>query len=133
MFGRENLKEEWAECLVYDTLVYDAVNADEVMDKMEARIKELESDLSMMETDYEFRIKNTVKVLKNTELQLQNRIKELEAEYAKLEDDWQKTYAEECVTRHENHRLVDRIEELEKENNQLKQKIEDTDNLLSHH
>lgn len=45
MFGRENLKEEWADCLVCETLVYDAVAADEVMDKMEARIKELEAEL----------------------------------------------------------------------------------------
>ncbi|MCQ2209729.1 MAG: DUF3496 domain-containing protein [Paludibacteraceae bacterium] len=46
MFGRENLKEEWADCLVYETLVYDAVDADEVMDKMEVRIKELETELA---------------------------------------------------------------------------------------
>ena len=51
MFGRENLKEEWAECLVYDTLVYDAVNADEVMDKMEAHIVALESRIKKLETE----------------------------------------------------------------------------------
>lgn len=44
-FGRENLKEEWADCLISETLVYDAVAADEVMDVMEARIKELEAEL----------------------------------------------------------------------------------------
>lgn len=44
---------------------------------------------------------------------MESRINELTAENAKLEDDWQKAYADECVTRHENHRLVDRIEELE--------------------
>lgn len=49
MFGRENLKEEWADCLVAETLVYDAVNADEVMDRMEARIKELEAELAKKE------------------------------------------------------------------------------------
>ena len=64
---------------------------------------------------------------------MEARINELEAENKKLEDDWQKSYAEECVTRHENHRLVDRIEELEKENNQLKQKLSDTDNLHAHY
>lgn len=45
MSGRENLKEEWADCLIPETLVYDAVAADEVMDAMEARIKELEAEL----------------------------------------------------------------------------------------
>lgn len=132
MFGRENLIWEYAEDLESTEMVYRTEDVNEVMDKMESRIKELESDLSMMETDYEFRIKNTVKVLKNTELILQNRIKELEYENAQLDDDWQKTYAEECITRHENHRLVERIEELEKENNQLKQELEGTYNLLAH-
>lgn len=49
MFGRENLKEEWADCLVYETLVYDAVNADEVMDKMEEHIVALESRIKELE------------------------------------------------------------------------------------
>ena len=53
MFGRENLKEEWADCLVCETLVYDAVNADEVMDAMEARIKELEKENSQLKQKLE--------------------------------------------------------------------------------
>lgn len=51
MFGRENLKEEWADCLVCETLVYDAVNADEVMDKMEAHIVALEARVKELEKE----------------------------------------------------------------------------------
>ena len=51
MFGRENLKEEWTDCLVCETLVYDAVNADEVMDKMEARIVDLETRVKELEAE----------------------------------------------------------------------------------
>lgn len=129
MFGREQLERntvkkwlhsEWEIIPDENGEFFWADDVNNVLDKMEARIKELKSDLTTMETSYEFLIKNTVKVLKNTELQLQNRIQELEAENEKLEDDWQKAYCNECVTRHENHRLVDRIAELENENNQLK-------------
>lgn len=51
---------------------------------------------------------------------LRSRIKFLEAENVNFEADWHKSYAEEFVTRHEKHRLVDRIEELEKDNEQLR-------------
>lgn len=129
MFGREQLERntvkkwlhsEWEIIPDENGEFFWADDVNNVLDKMESRIKELKSDLSTMETSYEFLIKNTVKVLKNTELQLQNRIKELETENEKLEDDWQKAYCNECVTRHENHRLVEHIEELEAENEKLK-------------
>lgn len=54
--------------------------SEEFNNKRALRIKELESDLSTMETSYEALIKNAVNIAKDTELKLQNRIKELEAE-----------------------------------------------------
>lgn len=49
MFGRENLIWEYAEDLEPNEKVYRIEDVNEVMDKMESRIKELESDLSMMD------------------------------------------------------------------------------------
>ena len=42
MFGREELIWEWSDDLDTGFKVYDMVQANEVMDRMEARIKELE-------------------------------------------------------------------------------------------
>ena len=42
MFGREELIQEWSDDLDTGFKVYDMVQANEVMDRMEARIKELE-------------------------------------------------------------------------------------------
>lgn len=51
MMKREELKDEWADCLANsETLVYVAEEADKVMDAMEAKIMELETKISMLET-----------------------------------------------------------------------------------
>lgn len=77
MFGRENLKQEWADCLVYETLVYEAVNTDEVMDKMEARIKDLED---IIKVDDAIRITS----LENENEHLKQLVKSLEADHEEL-------------------------------------------------
>lgn len=45
MFGRENLIWEYADDLDPDEMVYRIEEVNDVMDKMEARIKELEAEL----------------------------------------------------------------------------------------
>lgn len=53
MLGRENLKEEWVEDLDADTMVYDPYYANKVMDAMEAKINELETEIKKLETKWE--------------------------------------------------------------------------------
>lgn len=107
MYGREKLNG-----FINPDYIYDKEEADKVMDAMEARIKDLESDLSMMKTDYEFRIRNVINIKNDVELKLQNRIKELEK---KLED-VQNTMATDNVDLGmTNFKLKERIKELEAE------------------
>lgn len=64
---------------------YEKEEADRVMDAMERRIKDLESDLETMEVSYEALIKNAVNVAKDTELRLRYRINELENQCVKYQ------------------------------------------------
>lgn len=115
MFGREQLERntvkkwlhsEWEIIPDENGEFFWADDVNNVLDKMEACIKELKSDLSTMEISYEFLIKNTVKVLKNTELQLQNRIKELEAENEKLKSEYAYYYVAYTVNEYGKQDIV---------------------------
>lgn len=66
-------------------LYYRKEHADEVMDKKDKRIKELESDLKTMEVSYEALIKNAVNIAEDTELRLRYRIGELEEQCTKYQ------------------------------------------------
>lgn len=68
-----------------ETKAYIKEEADKVMDAMERRIKDLESDLETMEVSYEALIKNAVNIAKDTELRLRYRIEELEKQCTKYQ------------------------------------------------
>jgi len=51
MFGRENLIWEWSDDLDAGFKVYDVAKANEVMDKLEARIKELETENEKLKSE----------------------------------------------------------------------------------
>lgn len=89
--------------------------ADKVMDTMERRIKELESDLKTMEVSYEALIKNAVNIAKDTELKLRNRIKELEEENKHLEDYIDVYQKSEALNIEKLDKKDERIKELEAE------------------
>lgn len=51
MFGRENLIWAWSDDLDAGFKVYDVAKANEVMDKLEARIKELETENEKLKSE----------------------------------------------------------------------------------
>lgn len=53
MFGRENLIWEWSDDLDTGFKVYDMAQANEVMDAMESRIKELEAELRKLKAEHQ--------------------------------------------------------------------------------